>query len=277
MTSQVPTSTRARKPRRHTPRRHLTAALGIAALALVGCGGDSATVGEATPTPSPKKAEGGALGGGAATATLAKADDVAVPGGEVAWVATEVKLEPGDELRHEHSFSTVYARAGGHTFDAGATSGTLSEGQGAAIPADVAHVHAAPAEEPSVFWEVRLAEPGSPLPGAPGAEPVFESEPLKGIPDRPALRFIRVDLAPGAETSVHSHPGPEFIYGTQGRFTYENGLEGERPFGPGDEAGIPPDTAVQKRNTSDQRASFLSWFLVDPEQPFAPGAEFEGS
>lgn len=277
MTSQVLTGTCARKPHRHASLRHLTAVLGIATLALAGCGGDSATVGESTPAPTPKKAEGGALGGGAATATLAKADDVTVPRGEVAWVATEVRLEPGDELRHEHSFSTVYARAGGHSFDAGASSGTLSEGEGTAIPADVAHVHAAPADEPSVFWEARLAEPGSPLPGAPGGEAVFESEPLKGIPDTPALRFIRVDLAPGAETSVHTHPGPEFIYGTQGRFTYENGLEGERPFGPGDEAGIPPDTAVQKRNTTEQTASFLSWFLVDPEQSFAPGAGFEGS
>lgn len=276
MTSQVPTSTRARKPQRHTPRRHLTAVLGIAALALAGCGGDSATVGEATPTPSPKRAEGGALGGGAATATLAKADDVTVPAGEVAWVATEVKLEPGDELRHEHSFSTVYARTGGHRFEAGTSSGTLSASEGAAIPADVAHAHAAPAEEPSVFWEVRLAEPGSPLPGAPGAEMVFESDPLEGIPDTPTLRFIRVDLPPGAETSVHTHPGPEFIYGTKGRFTYENALEGERAFGPGDEAGIPPDTAVQKRNGTGQEATFLSWFLVDPEQPFAPGAEFDG-
>ena len=270
MTSQDPTGIRARKPRRHLP-----AVLGIAALALAGCGGDSATVGEATPAPSPDQAEGGALGGGAATATLAKADDVTVPRGEVAWVATEVKLEAGDELRHEHSFSTVYAHAGGHRFEAGPTSGTLSEGQGAAVPADVAHVHAAPAEGPSVFWEVRLAAPGSPLPGAPRGETVFESEPLKGIPDTPALRFIRVDLAPGAETSAHTHPGPEFIYGTQGRFTYENGLEGERPFGPGDQAGIPPDTAVQKRNTSEGRASFLSWFLVDPKKPFAPGTEFE--
>ena len=277
MTSQDPNGTADRKPHRHAWRRPMTAFLGIAALALAGCGGDSATVGEATPAPSPKQAEGGALGGGAATATLAKAEDVTVPGGEVAWVATEVKLEPGGQLRHEHSFSTVYARAGGHSFDAGATSGELSEGQGAAIPADVAHVHTAPADAPSVFWEVRLAEPGSPLPGARGAETVFESEPLEGIPDAPALQFIRVDLAPGAETSVHTHPGPEFIYGTQGRFTYENGLEGERSFGPGDEAGIPPDTAVQKRNTTEQKASFLSWFLVDPDQPFAPGAEFEGS
>ncbi len=259
-----------------TSRRFLSPALSAVALALIGCGSDSATV-EPTPTPEAARGEAGALGGGAGTSTLASADDIRVPKGKVAWVATEVKLQPGEELRHEHSFSTVYARTGEHGFDAGVSSGTLAPGEGSAIPADTSHVHSASGGNPSVFWEVRLAKPGSPLQGAPQAETVFESDPLEDIPDAPSLRFIRVDLAPGAETSAHTHPGPEFIYGTEGRFTYENALEGERDFGPGDEAGIPPETVVQKRNRTDRDASFLSWFLVDPEQSFAPGAEFDGS
>lgn len=253
----------------------MVATLVGAALAVGGCGGDS-DVAESTPTPTPgaERDAGGALGGGAATATLASVEDVAVPTGTLAWVASEVTLEPGQELAHRHSPSTVYAHAGDHRLDVAGTGRTLAEGEGAAVAADTAHVHAAPTGSRSVFWEVRLAEPGSPLPGAPEAEQLFESEPLEGIPDSPSLRFIRVDLPPGAETSVHTHPGPEFIYGTEGRFTYENGLEGERAFGPGDLAGIPPGTAVQKRNNTDQEAVFLSWFLVDPEESFAPSAEF---
>jgi hypothetical protein len=31
---------------------------------------------------------------------------------------------------------------------------------------------------------------------------------------------------------------------------------------------------VQKRNRFDANAEFLSWFLVDPAEPFASGAEF---
>lgn len=254
----------------------MAAGLSAVALALAGCGSDGATV-EATPTADRGRSDAGALGGGAGTSTLAGADDIEVPSGRVAWIATEVTLQPGEELRHEHSVSTVYARTGRHRFDAGGSSGTLSAGEGSTIAAGTSHVHSAAAEKPSVFWEVRLATPGSTLPGAQEAETVFESEPLEGIPDAPSLRFIRVDLAPGAETSVHTHPGPEFIYGTEGRFTYENALEGERDFGPGDEAGIPPQTAVQKRNDTERNASFLSWFLVDPDRPFAPGAEFGGS
>lgn len=248
--------------------------LAVAALGLAGCGGDTATV-DPTPTPDEQPA-GGALGGGAATATLASADGVAVPAGEVAWVATQVRLARDEELAHEHSLSTVYANENDHRLAIDGPPVTLAEGEGAAVPADTAHVHAASSEARSVFWEVRLARPGSPLPGVSRAEPVFESEPLEGIPDSPSLRFIRVDLEPGAETSVHTHPGPEFIHGTDGSFTYENGLEGEREFGPGDSAGIPPDTSVQKRNDTEADASFLSWFLVAPDQPFAPGAEFDG-
>jgi quercetin dioxygenase-like cupin family protein len=264
-------------------RHSLVAALIAGGVAVAGCGGDTATVDststpEAESTPAPGGGqEGGALGGGAATATLARADDVAVPEGEVAWVGTEVTLAPGDQLRHAHSFSTVYAQDGDHELSIEDRSSTLAEGEGAAVPGDTSHVHAAPQESSSVFWEVRLAEPGSPLPEAEGAETVFESDPLEGIPESPSMAFIRVDLVPGAETSVHTHPGPEFIYGTQGSFTYENGLEGERAFDAGDQAGIPPDTPVQKRNETDEDASFLSWFLVDPDEPFAPGAEFDGS
>ena len=44
--------------------------------------------------------------------------------------------------------------------------------------------------------------------------------------------------------------------------------------GPGGAEAIPPDTALQKRNPFKEPAAFLSWFLVDPDQPFAPKASF---
>jgi quercetin dioxygenase-like cupin family protein len=79
----------------------------------------------------------------------------------------------------------------------------------------------------------------------------------------------------GGRTTVHTHPGPEFIYMTRGRIEYENALVGTRRLGPGGAEAIPPGTPVQKRNPYEREAVFLSWFLVDPDKPFAPEAEFE--
>ncbi len=83
-----------------------------------------------------------------------------------------------------------------------------------------------------------------------------------------------VRIPPGGATSVHTHPGPELIYQLTGRILYQNALIGTVELGPAGPEGIPPGTAVQKRNRFDADAEFLSWFLVDPEEPFAPGAEF---
>jgi quercetin dioxygenase-like cupin family protein len=78
----------------------------------------------------------------------------------------------------------------------------------------------------------------------------------------------------GGLTTVHTHPGTEFIYMTEGRIDYENALVGVKRLGPGGAEAIPPDTPVQKRNPYRREAVFLSWFLVDPGEPFAPEAEF---
>jgi quercetin dioxygenase-like cupin family protein len=87
--------------------------------------------------------------------------------------------------------------------------------------------------------------------------------------------MIEVVLPPrGGETTVHSHPGPEFVYQVSGVIDYQNDLIGTRQLGPGEAEGIPPDTAVQKRNPTAEEAVFLSWFLVDRKRPGAPGAEF---
>jgi hypothetical protein len=48
----------------------------------------------------------------------------------------------------------------------------------------------------SVFWEIRLAPPGSRPPSAADARRVFESEPLRGIPGAPEAAFLKVSLPP---------------------------------------------------------------------------------
>ena len=151
---------------------------------------------------------------------------------------------------------------------------TLEPVQGDVVSANIAHRHGA-IDGASVFWEVLLTAPGTVAPPSSGdTRLVFESGPLLDIPDGPLATFVLVRVPPGGQTSVHTHPGPELIYQLLGTIDYENALIGVRQMGPGGVEGIPPDTAVQKRNPFDEVAEFLSWFLVDTARPFATAARF---
>ena len=189
-------------------------------------------------------------------------------------------------MRHSHPFAFVYAENGvrrttadrvitevfgedtDHTL--GETVSVLSElaqREGAPVMGDSEHLHEA-ADGPSTFWETRLDYPDYILSDS-RVETVFVSPTLEEIPDNSLAVFVSVEVSPGGETSVHSLPGSEFIYQFTGSIDYQNGLIGVRPMTPGNIEGIPPVTSVQKRNSSGQTAAFLSWFLVDPNEPFA--------
>jgi hypothetical protein len=234
------------------------------AAVLAGCGDDAGM-----PSADEERGAGvGALGGGAQVETLARTRLRSPPSGRVAWVADEFRLEPGDRLQHTHELAFVYGRRGTHTVD----EAEVGEGEGAAVRPDSLHSHVA-GDEGAAFWEIRLAPPRSRP--AQGARRVFESEQLEGIPAPAAASFLAVTVSPrGGRTTVHTHPGPEFIYQLSGRIDYQNAIVGTKRLGPGGAEAIPPDTAVQKRNPYSEPALFLSWFLVDPERPFAPSAEF---
>jgi quercetin dioxygenase-like cupin family protein len=239
----------------------LLAALGLAA----GCGGDGEGSAE-------RPGVRGALGGDAPVTTLARAQLDARPAGPLAWVADEFRLRPGRPLDHAHEPAFVYAREDATLLTRRGKEERLEDGRGAFVPGGASHRHTA-ADQPATVWEIRLAEPGAPASAR--ARRVFESERLEGIPPSPVASFLEVTVpARGGETTVHTHPGPEFIYQLEGRIEYQNALIGTRKLGPGGAEGIPPDTAVQKRNPFSADASFLSWFLVDPDEPFAPGARF---
>jgi quercetin dioxygenase-like cupin family protein len=216
----------------------------------------------------------GALGGSAGTETLARTGVAEVPRGELVWTAHEIRLAPGEAIQHEHELAFVYGRRGEHSL-LGSGDAALAEGRATAVPAGARHTHEAD-DEGAVFWEIRLARPGAPAPpGAGGARRVFESEPLEGIPSPADASLIEVTVPPrGGRTTVHTHPGPEFIYELSGRIDYQNEIVGTKRLGPGGAEGIPPNTAVQKRNPYADPATFLSLFLVDPERPFAPKAGF---
>jgi quercetin dioxygenase-like cupin family protein len=269
-------------------------ALLLAAL-LVACGDGSGGGSD----PSDRGAGVGALGGSAETETLARMRIAEVQTGELVWTAHEIRLEPGQAIEHRHEPAFVYGRRGEHSLSEAPDGplgrgerpsrnrgqrvpldrrerAPLAEGRGAALPAEALHTHAA-GDNSAVLWEIRLARPGAPPPlGTQGARRVFESAPLEGIPSPAQASMIEVTVPPrGGRTTVHTHPGPEFIYQLSGRIDYQNAIIGTRRLGPGGAEGIPPNTAVQKRNPYADPASFLSLFLVDPERPFAPKATFD--
>lgn len=240
------------------------AVLAALVTAVAGCGGDS----DAPADADDRGAGVGALGGDAGVETLARTRLGEQPARELAWVADEIRLERGQEVEHAHELAFAYARRGESRLDGEA----LETGAGAAVESGARHTHAG-AQDGSVLWEIRLAAADS----APshGARRIFASERLEGIPAGATASFLVVTVPPrGGRTTVHTHPGPEFIYQLSGRIDYQNGLIGTKRLGPGDAEAIPPDTAVQKRNPFKEPATFLSWFLVDPDQPFAPKASF---
>jgi quercetin dioxygenase-like cupin family protein len=255
----------------------LPCAIALVAGLLCACGDDSGD-----EVDSGDRGAGmGALGGSAQTETLARTSLRRPPPGTLAWVADEIRLEPGEAIEHEHEPAFAYARSGEHSMRSagdGPGSGanmSLAGSEAAAVAADARHIHTA-GDGRAVLWEIRLARPGAaPPPGAGSARRVFESDPLEGVPAPAAVSLIEVTVPPrGGRTTVHTHPGPEFIYQLTGRIDYQNAIVGTRRLGPGGAEGIPPGTAVQKRNPYADPATFLSLFLVDPRRPFAPKAGF---
>jgi len=251
--------------------------ISLAVLALIlACTGPEPTPPTGSPTEAREFSMGGeALGGSAVTTLLAqKVLTLEETAGTLAWVAHEIRLGSGEALEHSHEFVFVYAATEPHLLTSGSESQLLEPAQGAAVPSGTVHRHEAP-DRHSTFWEIRLTAPGSPPPpNVPNARLIFESSVLQGIPARPLGAFVHVLVPSGAETSVHTHPGPELIYQTVGRIEYENVHIGPREMGPGEIEGIPPRVAVQKRNAFAEDAAFLSWFLVDVTEPFASPARF---
>jgi quercetin dioxygenase-like cupin family protein len=239
----------------------------VAACLLGACGEESVDI-----SGDDRGAGVGELGGSARVDTLARAKLATRPRAELSWIADEVRLAAGETIEHRHELAFAYARRGSLELRTAGAERSISEGRGAAVPAGTRHVHAA-AERGAILWEIRLARVGAPRPTE--ASRVFESEPLEGIPFPAEASFLAVTVPPrGGRTTVHTHPGPELIYQLSGRIDYQNALIGTTRLGPGGLEGIPPGTPVQKRNPFSRPAVFLSWFLVDPDRPFAPEASF---
>jgi quercetin dioxygenase-like cupin family protein len=147
---------------------------------------------------------------------------------------------------------------------------SLEPGEAVWVPGQAEHTHSGG----EYVWEVLLAaEPPQQLEDV---RTVFSSDPLEGVPAPPLeARMMRIELVPGGMTTVHTHPGPEHIFVTEGRIEYESAPTGTIAISAGQDRALPADTPVQKRNPFGEMAAFLAWFLVDPDRPFAPTTAFD--
>jgi len=105
----------------------------------------------------------------------------------------------------------------------------------------------------------------------PAVETVSVTATLEGIPKNPLAVFVLVKVPQGGETSVHTHPGPEFIYQLSGGIDYQNDIVGVLQMTNGDIEGIPPATSVQKRNPSgihqEEQPRFYRGFSLTRPNP----------
>lgn len=202
----------------------------------------------------------------------AQATVTALPPEPLGWVGYRMEQADADTETHAWGPAFLYSDDDARSVEVDGNEITLQAGD--AVFVDEGVQHTAPDGD---FWAFLLSDPeADPPPGLADARRMMSSGPLTGLPDGSAdLRFLLVDLPPQAgQTTVHVHPGPEFIYVAQGQIEYETGLEETKELEMGDAAALPGQTPVQKRNVTDEPARFWSWFIVDPSEPFSSESMF---
>jgi quercetin dioxygenase-like cupin family protein len=77
-----------------------------------------------------------------------------------------------------------------------------------------------------------------------------------------------LDLAPGAQTPIHTHGGPELALVLEGQITLVLEAAGsETAYGAGEWFRLPADTVLQVANRSDAPATFVATFLLPAGAP----------
>lgn len=195
-------------------------------------------------------------------AVLAEIKGVQVPAGAY-WAMSEFTLRAGQEVTHEHGLEFVYALQGEAEVTFAGQTVRIEQGKAAAIPAGVRRTYRGNGRivsfvlaPPEGSWgEVEVTRSGRT-----GALSGFRAGPQMA-------RLVRVALSPGAQTPVHTHPGPELVYApetpvilqTEGRLRWVMGR---------DLALFPGDVPLQVRNISAGEAWFLALFIVADGAPF---------
>ena len=86
------------------------------------------------------------------------------------------------------------------------------------------------------------------------------------VPGREVVQ-VRVDFAPGAAASRHSHPGEEIVYSIEGTMEYQ--LEGKPPatLKAGEVLFIPAGTIHAVKNVGKGNAAELATYVVEKGKP----------
>lgn len=141
---------------------------------------------------------------------------------------------------------------------------TLAEAQAAAGPTGLA------AEVAGKAWLFTLGPPSG---SSSGSTKVAEIGPVPAISASEYL--LRINSAggpPGAETSVHMHPGSETFYVLSGELTQKT-PEGTKQVSAGQSMlGHPPETPMQVSNSGSNVLSALVMFMADATKPFSSPA-----
>lgn len=212
------------------------------------------------------------LGGSAETAELASQEVDSLPETSLRWIVFDVAHVDDEVAVGSVAAALVYAHEGSHTVTLAGEEMNLEEGQASFVEGD--ELGLAGAEG---LWLSLLIGADADIPAQLGdADVIAKSDVLRGVPQEAGqLSFVMVELPMDSATAVHSHPGPEFIYVTRGEIEYQTGVTGTEALSVADGRTLSAGVAVQKRNPAGERAAFISWFVVDPDAPFAMEASFE--
>lgn len=212
------------------------------------------------------------LGGSAETVELASREVASLPKTSLRWIVLDLVGVDDEVALGGVAAALLYAHEGSHTVMLSGEEISLEEGQASFVEGDELGVAGAKG-----LWLSLLTGADAEIPAELGdADIVAKSDVLRGVPQEAAqLSFVMVELPMDSATAVHSHPGPEFIYVTRGEIEYQTGVAGTETLSVGDSPTLSAGVAVQKRNAAGERAAFVSWFVVDPDEPFAMEASFE--
>jgi quercetin dioxygenase-like cupin family protein len=104
-----------------------------------------------------------------------------------------------------------------------------------------------------------------PAPPGPKAT-VLTTQPVTGLPDKEFL-MITAELAPGASSGLHTHPGDEFGIVIEGTLMVKIGTGDFKPVSAGQTFNAPQGTPMEIKNTSNQTIKVINVLINEKGKP----------
>ena len=133
--------------------------------------------------------------------------------------------------------------------------------------------HGLVAEAVGKVWLFTLGAQGQ---QTPGATKVAEIGPMPEVrASEYLLRIMEGSGAPGAVSTIHTHPGSEGYYVMRGEGSQKTAHGVGRVAAGETLAGHGPDTVMQFINSGPTDVSYFALFVVDAAKPFTVPAKFD--